>query len=328
MSVILYRYDTSPFSVKTDHALLLKNIPHEKVNVANMPPRPEITELLGVTYRRIPILAIGNDIYCDTSLIVSTLERRFPTAQGYGTLFPNRKNGGTADTGLIKMFVKYWADSALFFSAVPLVPFENLPEDFVKDRVSLGINVEAMVAGRGKAQSMLSTHLSHIEEQLSDGREWLFDTEHPSLADISVHFVCAWIKSRRLLGVDSLLDPNTFPKALEWLARMTNYLETLKQSWPEVPTISGSDAAARIVASAFEPYSVVGFDTREAERLGLKLHDEVSVARDDSANFGTVGKLIALNREEFVVERKGTAGLVRCHFPRIQFTAQLVTDSK
>ncbi|KAG7086428.1 hypothetical protein E1B28_002382 [Marasmius oreades] len=28
--------------------------------------RPEITELLGIGYRRIPILAIGNDIYCDS----------------------------------------------------------------------------------------------------------------------------------------------------------------------------------------------------------------------------------------------------------------------
>jgi len=34
-----------------------------------------------------------------------------------------------------------------------------------------------------------------LEEQLSDGRHWLFDTEEPTLADISVHFVAAWVKS-------------------------------------------------------------------------------------------------------------------------------------
>lgn len=49
--------------------------------------------------------------------------------------------------------------------------------------------------------------------QLADGREWLFDTELPSLADISVHFVYAWIKPFR--GVESLFDPKTFPKSLE-----------------------------------------------------------------------------------------------------------------
>jgi glutathione S-transferase len=54
-------------------------------------PRPELSSALGVSYRRIPVLAIGNDVYCDTSLIASALERNFPPEQGYGTLYPNVK---------------------------------------------------------------------------------------------------------------------------------------------------------------------------------------------------------------------------------------------
>ncbi|KAJ7744478.1 hypothetical protein DFH07DRAFT_834454 [Mycena maculata] len=329
MSVVLYRYDASPFSVKVDHVLLLKNIPHEKVNVANMLPRPEITEQLGITYRRIPILAVGNDVYCDTSLIASALERRFPAAQGYGTLFPNKKHGGSADTGLIKAFSKHWADTVLFPLAPAMLPWEKMPTAFIKDRSTFWapINVEALVASRGKSLSTLSSHLSLIEEQLSDGREWLFDTELPSLADISVHFVYAWLKGFR--GVESLFDVDTFPNSLEWLARLTDYLGRLKQNRPAVPKISGSDAAAHIAAGAFEPYNVVGFDTREAARLGLKLGDEVSIAPDDnSRSFRTVGKLVALNREELVLETKGRAGLVRCHFPRIMFSLQVSSQSK
>ncbi|KAJ7507758.1 hypothetical protein B0H11DRAFT_1968551 [Mycena galericulata] len=329
MPVLIYRYDASPFSVKIDNVLLLKKISHQKVNVANMLPRPEITELLGVTYRRIPIVAIGNDIYCDTSLIASALERRFPAARGYGTLFPNKKHGGDADTGLIKAFAKHWADTVLFPLAPALLPWEKMPPAFIKDRSTLRgpIDVDAIVASRGKALSLLSTHLSLVEEQLSDGREWLFDTELPSFADISVHFVYAWVKGFR--GVDSLFDAATFPKSLEWLARLTAYLGRLKQSQPPVPKISAKDAAARIAAGAFEPYDIVGFDTREAARLGLKLGDEVSIAPDDTGrNFGTPGKLVALNREEFVVETKGTAGLMRCHFPRIMFTAKVASQSK
>ncbi|KAJ7853646.1 hypothetical protein B0H14DRAFT_3653591 [Mycena olivaceomarginata] len=331
MSVILYRYDASPFSVKIDNILLLKNIPHEKVNVANMLPRPEITDLLGVTYRRIPILAIGNDIYCDTSLIASALERRFPTSQGYGTIFPNKKHGGSADTGLLKAFAKYWADTVLFPLAPLHLPWDKFPPAFIKDRSTFRggpINVEAMVAQRGQSLSMLSTHLSLIEEQLSDGREWLFDTELPSLADVSVHFVYAWIKPFR--GVESLFDAGTFPKSLEWIARVTAYLGRLKQSRPEVPKITGKDAAARISAASFEPYNIVGFDAREGARLGLKSGDEVSVAPDDSghAGFWHCRELVALNREEFVVETKGSVGLTRCHFPRVMFTARLAATAK
>ncbi|KAF7345668.1 Glutathione s-transferase [Mycena venus] len=331
--VVLYGYDASPFTMKIDHVLLLKSIRHEKVIVANMIPRPEITDLLGVTYRRIPILAIGNDIYCDTSLITSALERRFPASQGYGTIFPNRKNGGGADTGFINAFVKHWADTAVFFTGVRVVNWERFPPEFVKDRSTLlggPINLEALAAGRGKALSTLSTHLSLVEEQLSDGREWLFDTELPSLADVSVHFVFAWIK--RNPAAESLFDVSTFPKSLKWLARMAAYLEELRQKQPVALIITGEDAAARIAAAPFEPYTVVGFDAREGERLGLKLGDEVSIDREDAANmqvnFATVGKLVALNREEFVVERTGSAGLVRCHFPRIGFAASLVSQSK
>ncbi|KAJ7129725.1 hypothetical protein C8R44DRAFT_777504 [Mycena epipterygia] len=172
--------------------------------------------------------------------------------------------------------------------------------------------------------SMLSTHLSLIEEQLSDGREWLFEMEFPSLADVSVHFVYTWIKG--FPDAESLFDANTIPKSLEWLARLTDYLGRLKESQPEESKIISSDAAARIVAASFEPYSVVGFDTREAAHLGLKAGDEVSVARDDNPRtYGTVGKLVALNGEEFVIETKGSSGLVRCHFPRIMFNAKLAS---
>ena len=62
-----------------------------RVQVAMMPPRPQLSELLGIDYRRIPVLAIGNDAYCDTAIIGTVLERRFPASEGYGTLFPPRK---------------------------------------------------------------------------------------------------------------------------------------------------------------------------------------------------------------------------------------------
>lgn len=52
-----------------------------------------------------------------------------------------------------------------------------------------------------------------VEEQLNDDREWLFDTESPSLADISVHFLLAWVREFR--GVESLYDTSQFPKTLK-----------------------------------------------------------------------------------------------------------------
>lgn len=97
-------------------------------------PRPELSETMGITYRRIPILAIGRDVYADTSLIASTLERRYPASDGYETLFPRRKGGGSSDTGMIKTLAMYYFDRAVFPLATYSLPFNKFPEAFLKDR--------------------------------------------------------------------------------------------------------------------------------------------------------------------------------------------------
>lgn len=91
-----------------------------------------------MSYRRIPVVAIGNDVYCDTGLISNALERRFPSSAGYGTIFPPRK-GGKADTGMIKAFAQSYPEKTLFPLAVALLPWQKFPESFVKDRSEVRI---------------------------------------------------------------------------------------------------------------------------------------------------------------------------------------------
>ncbi|KAG5343094.1 hypothetical protein C0989_000084 [Termitomyces sp. Mn162] len=265
--VIIYRYDASPYSVKIDNILILKNIPHQKVNVSPVLPRPEITDLLGITYRRIPILAIGNDVQTPlASLIASALERRFPSSAGYGTIFPRSKDSGATDTGAIKIFAKLY-ESTIFPTASGLLPWEALPKAFLDDRSSyIGgpIDVKAMTALQGKLLTTLSSHLALLEEQLNDGREWLFNSELPSLADITVHFILTWVKK------------------VGWLTRISDYLQSRQTGQAAVQGITGDHAAKTIVSSAHEPYNVVGFNNQEAGHLGLKLNDYVQIAPDDT----------------------------------------------
>ena len=100
-------------------------------------PRPELSETMGITYRRIPILAIGRDVYADTSLIASTLERRYPASAGYGALFPPRKGGGLSDTGVVKTLAMYYIDRAVFPLAASSMPYSKFSEAFVKDRADV-----------------------------------------------------------------------------------------------------------------------------------------------------------------------------------------------
>ncbi|KAG6873303.1 hypothetical protein C0995_000456 [Termitomyces sp. Mi166 len=171
------------------------------------------------------------------------------------------------------------------------------------------IDVKAMTALQGKLLMTLSSHLALLEEQLSDDREWLFDSELPSLADITVHFILTWVK--------------------KWLTRISDHLRKRQAGQAAVQAITGDHAARTIVSAAHEPYDVVGFDGQEAAHLGLKLNDYVQIAPDDTGKkFPTVGKLAGFNKEEVVIEVQGLKGLLRCHFPRLAYTVTMSRPHK
>ena len=75
--IILHHYDLSPFSEKIRRVLAYKKIAWHAVEQPIMAPKPELTPLTG-GYRRIPVMQIGADIYCDTALIARVLEARHP----------------------------------------------------------------------------------------------------------------------------------------------------------------------------------------------------------------------------------------------------------
>lgn len=125
---------------------------------------------------------------------------------------------------------------------------------------------------------------------------------------------------------------------------MSAFLEDKKNNQPAAQTLKGADAAELIVGSAYESLSIVGFNTTEAERLGLKQGDEVRVAPEDTGefvsntlsalalsvyfpparNYPTAGKLVALNREEVIIQVQGQKGIIHAHFPRLGFAIQPV----
>ena len=77
------------------------------VVVPSMMPRPLLRHLFHLTYRKIPVLAIGSDVYCDTSLIIEAIETFFP--HPHFTLYPPMSDGRT-NRPLIRGFASYWTD--------------------------------------------------------------------------------------------------------------------------------------------------------------------------------------------------------------------------
>lgn len=98
-------YDFSPFGRRVTTYLTLRNIPYKTVDQPVVPPRPDLAAI-GVKYRRIPVMAIGRDVYCDTKCILAKLEHLFPpSAEHPGLGATNAK-----DRGLERLVEKWGTD--------------------------------------------------------------------------------------------------------------------------------------------------------------------------------------------------------------------------
>ena len=94
--LILHHYDLSPFSEKVRLAFGLKGLDWRSVDIPIWPPRPD-TVPLTAGYRRVPVLQVGADVYCDTLLILREIDRRFPEP----SLYPDGSRALTAALSLL-----------------------------------------------------------------------------------------------------------------------------------------------------------------------------------------------------------------------------------
>jgi glutathione S-transferase len=145
-------------------------------------PRPDL-DAIGIKYRRIPIMAIGRDVYCDSRLILDKLEQLFPA----GTLGASQPD----QRAVQKLLEKWTIDAGIFARASQLIPISmpllNDPK-FTKDREEFSgrswdkKSIEEM---RPEAIAHIREGFSFLERTLlADGRKWILRTGAPSLADI------------------------------------------------------------------------------------------------------------------------------------------------
>ena len=165
-TLILHHYDASPFSEKIRKIFGMKRLAWRAVEQPSMMPKPDLIPLTG-GYRRIPVLQIGADVYCDTQLIVRVLERLHPTP----TLYPGASEGTCQAWNL-------WADRLVFLPAVATVFAETwqlLPPGFIEDRTRMvpGRDFSAIPKEGPHAREQLRALLAVIEAALGDGRPYL-----------------------------------------------------------------------------------------------------------------------------------------------------------
>ena len=292
--IIVHHYELSPFSEKIRRILGYKNMTWRSVDAPMMNPKPKLTPLTG-GYRRIPVLQIGADIYCDTAVIARAIER----AQPEPTIFPDGCEGAASLLAL-------WADRHFFLCAIPLalsMAEDFLPPAFKKDREAMApqMKFDQLKAAVPDARNQVRAFLGLLGRQL-EGRGFLLG-DRMSLADAAAYNPIWFL--RDVPEVKAIIDGH--PALQAWKERMEGF-----GRGKESP-MEADEALA--IAKAARPAPAVQADPGDPN--GRRPGDRVTIVPDDYAFDPIAGEIVALSDQEIAIRREDPqVGEVAVHFPR------------
>ena len=302
--LILHHYPSSPFAEKIRLVLGYKNLAWKSVLIPQIMPKPDVQALTG-GYRKTPILQIGADIYCDTSLICDVLEHLAPTP----SLYPEPGKG-------LARTLAQWADSTLFWAAMAynLGPkgaadmFGNTPPEVAKafsdDRRAMSGSMTRLRPA--DAAAAYKSYLRRLSDMLDD-QPFLLGAV-PTVADFACYHPL-WFTRTRTPSVAGILDLT--PAVVDWMARMAAIGHGTMEKF------NAADAIA--VAAASTPHTLLTDSTFQDEH-GIALGSLVTVAAESFGPEATEGELVAATRTHYTLRRiDERAGTVHVHFPRIGY---------
>ena len=302
--LVLHHYPSSPFAEKIRLVLGYKNLAWKSVVIPQIMPKPDVQALTG-GYRKTPILQIGADIYCDTSLICDVLEHLAPTP----SLYPEPGKG-------LARTLAQWADSTLFWAAMAynLGPkgaadmFGNTPPEVAKafsdDRRAMSGSMTRLRPA--DAAAAYKSYLRRLSDMLDD-QPFLLGAV-PTVADFACYHPL-WFTRTRTPSVAGILDLT--PAVVDWMARMAAIGHGTMEKF------NAADAIA--VAAASTPHTLLTDSTFQDDH-GIALGSLVTVAAESFGPEATEGELVAATRTHYTLRRiDERAGTVHVHFPRIGY---------
>jgi glutathione S-transferase len=256
-------------------------------------PRPELAAI-GVNYRRIPALAAGKDVYCDSQAIIDYLT---------STSSKNITGNPASDYAM-----KFLGDT-IFRTALLCIQPQSLTPEFIADRkpVFALLDSPELKSGSLRPQGLSGVHslLTRFECEALGGGTRFICGDRPTLQDAHV----AWAVRFSLFGMGLEKEPGLrktdMPKLYVWLE------DFIQETKFEPKDISADEATKEILGAEKTELKQSG---REGEDpTGLKVCDRVAVNQMDAEmTHPVVGKLALLSLDEIVVEVESG---VRVHFP-------------
>ncbi len=295
--IILHQYAVSPFSEKIRKIMAHKKLSWRSVEQPVIMPKPRLIPLTG-GYRRIPVLQIGADVYCDTGIIIRKLDELFPEP----TIYPPRTEAACHT-------MNQWDDRRLFWSTTPVI-FEKLgplvPKEFIEDRSKMmqGANFNEIALGAPDAGNQLRAFLDLLDQQLASTPFLLGDSF--SLADAACFHPVWFLRAEPT----AFARAEKFPNLMRWFQRVD------AMGYGDVKPMDPDEALK--IARAATPATVAKADPDDPN--GLKPGDRVAVMPDDYGFDPVAGIVVSSSTYEIAIEREDpTLGRIVNHFPKIGF---------
>ncbi len=296
--IILHHYDLSPYAEKMRLALGFKGMTWRSVQTPMVLPKPDHFELTG-GYRRVPVLQLGADLYCDSHLITRVLDRLQPSPP-------------LAPPGLetVSHAVSRWAETSFMMLINAFFGIGGVfPEEFIDDRrkhmIPPTMDLDAAPKILATKLLQLRANVMRLEGMLEDGRPYLLGNALCASDLSAYHPVMMFTlhaKTRALLdGAD---------RVQAWVRRVRSVGHG---------TSTPLDAAEAIdVARDAEPQA---FGGEPVLPEGMSIGDRVIVLHDDYGSGNVMGALSESGLDEIAIRRQtDRAGEVVVHFPREDFT--------
>jgi glutathione S-transferase len=295
--IILHQYVSSPFSEKIRKIFAHKKITWRSVEQPVIMPKPKLVPLTG-GYRRIPVLQIGADVWCDTGIIIRKIDELKPEP----TIYPGGLTAA-ADT------MNQWADRRMFWSTTPVI-FEKLaavvPKEFIEDRSKMmqGADFGAIARSAPDSRNQLRAFLEILDRQLGSSTFLLGDSF--SLADAACFHPVWFLRAEP----SSFGLAQKFPHLMRWFERID------AMGYGEVTAMDPDEALK--IAKDSTPATAENVDSRDPNQL--EAGTRVSVTPDDYGFDPVTGRVVVSTIHEIAIERDvPELGRIVNHFPKIGF---------
>ncbi len=302
--IYFHHYLNSPFAEKVRRILAYKNLAWHSVLQPPIMPKPELVALTG-GYRRIPVLQIGADVFCDTLLICDVLEDIAPNP----SLYPTSVYG-------VSRTVAAWMDNTLFSVAMAFnfgpkgaaAFFAKMPPAFatafIEDRKAMRMGGERM--NPADATSAYKIALSRINEMVATTHQGFICGALTSIADFAAYHPLWFTKN--IPEISGLL--HEYPNIAPWMAKVAALGSDHQHE-------SSTQAALDVAKAGSSPF----FSGQAyVDDHGIAIGSEVNIVAESFGPELTTGKLVAATKDRYTLERSHElCGTVRVHFPRLGF---------